>query len=75
MNYFKKLWRISNKKYEHGRFPTKPKAFALFLWLFVPIFLVIIVITWFNLRLVIGTLIWILFAFVIGLITIKLSKS
>jgi hypothetical protein len=74
MNYFKELWNISNKR-KQGRPASKLKALSLFLWLFVPILLVLVIITWLDLRLVIGSLIWIIIAYITGAVTIKLAKK
>jgi hypothetical protein len=74
MNYFKELWNISSQR-KQGRPASKLKALSLFLWLFVPIFLILVIITWFDLRLFIGSIIWILVAYITGLITIRLAKK
>lgn len=74
MNYFKELWKISNKR-KQRRPASKLKALSLFLWLFVPVLIILLIVTWFDLRLFIGSLIWTLIAYITGLVTIKLAKK
>ncbi|MFP4117755.1 MAG: hypothetical protein ACLFTR_02430 [Candidatus Woesearchaeota archaeon] len=69
VNHFTELWDIISRD------NSKIKAFPFFFWIFLPILLFSSAANWFDVRLFLGTIAWILIAYGYGAMIIATGKQ
>lgn len=69
VGHFSKLWSVISRE------NSKMKAFPFFFWIFLPILLFSSIANWFDPRLIIGTVAWVMIAYTSGNLVLILDRQ